>query len=132
MLQLVVVLLVLSLISAKAHTFSIYLKQEAFHVSPHSGPSAVITPELSSYVERLLKESEAPGLSLGVVHFSGGDVGTEFGQWGVKNEDGDKVTEEVCARSSAFAAADEILHSHRHSLLLAHAQKLLSPLHLVS
>ena len=61
------------------------------------GFNPLITPNLSALVEQTIQETQVPGLSLGVIHFnpSSKEVGTEFGTWGVRNEDGDGVTQDV-------------------------------------
>ena len=55
-----------------------------------------ITPEISTFVERTLKESNVPGLTAGFVRLdSDGSVLTEFGSWGKMDEDGSPVRREV-------------------------------------
>lgn len=50
-----------------------------------------ITPELSDFVEELMKANDIPGLSLGVVR--GDDV--ELAAWGIKTEDGEETASDV-------------------------------------
>lgn len=52
-----------------------------------------ITPELSEYVEGLLKDAGVPGLALGVVHANGE---SEYGAWGIRSEEGEEMTTDVC------------------------------------
>ena len=65
----------------------------ADHTSGGSRSKTAITPEISAFAERLLKERGVPGLSIGVVRLDGAhnEVLTEFGQWGNRTEDGDSV-----------------------------------------
>ncbi|KAI0792431.1 beta-lactamase/transpeptidase-like protein [Abortiporus biennis] len=51
-----------------------------------------ITPQISELAESLLESSQTPGLSVGVVHLQNGSVSLEFGSWGNRTEEGDKVT----------------------------------------
>ncbi|KZT05037.1 beta-lactamase/transpeptidase-like protein [Laetiporus sulphureus 93-53] len=49
-----------------------------------------ITPELSDYIERLLKTARIPGIALGVVHVSEGQEPViELEAWGHRTEEGD-------------------------------------------
>lgn len=60
--------------------------------SPDSTRGA-ITPEVSSYIQDLIRDNGVPGLSLGVVRLSGnGTIYTEYGAWGNATEDHDPVT----------------------------------------
>lgn len=58
--------------------------------------SKIINDELSAYVERMTEMCEVKGTTIAVVR-PDGEV--EFGAWGIRTEDGDKMTPEV---SSAF------------------------------
>lgn len=68
-------------------------RQQVFSQPPTvCSAKQVITPELSALVERLMEDANVPGMTLGVVH-SGGNV--EFGAFGRKTEDDDKMTADV-------------------------------------
>ena len=62
-----------------------------------NGFKHLITPDLSALIQQTIQDAQTPGLSLGVVHFnsSSKEIGTEFGTWGVRNEDGDEMTQDV-------------------------------------
>ena len=62
-----------------------------------NGFKHLITPDLSALIQQTIQDAQTPGLSLGVVHFnsSSKEIGTEFGTWGVSNEDGDEMTQDV-------------------------------------
>lgn len=60
--------------------------------SGHGGTTRVLTPEFNKFIEDVLANGTVPGLTLGVVHPSGE---TEFGAYGRKTEDGDKMTTDV-------------------------------------
>ncbi|EKM60484.1 uncharacterized protein PHACADRAFT_167829 [Phanerochaete carnosa HHB-10118-sp] len=66
----------------------------------------VITSELSEFVEKIMKDGNVPGLTLGVVH-SNGTV--ELGAFGRKTEDGDEMTVDtlynIASCSKAFLAS---------------------------
>lgn len=51
-----------------------------------------ITPELSMYVETIMRENGVPGLALGVFQNSGE---SEFAAWGNRTEDGEPLTTDV-------------------------------------
>lgn len=78
-------------------------KQVAFNINTESSPSrpktlqakgqdTAIDESFSNYVENLMKQWNITGLSLAIVK-QGED--TEFGNWGNKTEDGEKMTSEV-------------------------------------
>ncbi len=55
----------------------------------------VIDHELSSYVKRMTEMWEVQGATIAVVR-PDGEV--ELGAWGIKTEDGDEMTPEVCSK----------------------------------
>ena len=61
------------------------------NVSNH-GTKVILTPELTKFIQEVVTNGSLPGLSIGIVH-SGGVV--EFGTWGKKSEDGEKMTSDV-------------------------------------
>lgn len=54
----------------------------------------VLNHEFSDYVERMTEKWEVKGTTIAVVR-PDGEV--EFGAYGIKTEDGEKITPEVCA-----------------------------------
>ncbi len=62
----------------------------------------VIDHELSSYVKRMTEKWEVQGATIAVVR-PDGEV--EFGAWGIKTEDGDQMTPEVCSKFPEFLSA---------------------------
>ena len=69
--------------------------KDSFSSPPYS--SRVFTPELSSFVNDLMRKWDVPGISLAVVNLSGS---AEFQGFGISTEDGDPVTAEVSAFDS--------------------------------
>ncbi|TDL29087.1 beta-lactamase/transpeptidase-like protein [Rickenella mellea] len=67
---------------------------------------SVIDAQFSSYVEHVLDKEEIKGISLAVVK-PGGD--TEYGAWGIRTEDGEKMTSDtlfnIASCSKAFLAS---------------------------
>jgi hypothetical protein len=62
--------------------------------------SSVLSRELDSYIQDLLNNASIPGYALGIVRLDRGiDAEVEFGNWGNKTEDGDKVTPDVSSLS---------------------------------
>jgi CubicO group peptidase (beta-lactamase class C family) len=51
-----------------------------------------ITPEISQFVDKLMKEGAIPGLSIGVVYANNT---VDLQSWGIKTEDGDKLSIDV-------------------------------------
>jgi hypothetical protein len=82
-----------------------------------------ITPAISELAEQLLPKGNISGLSIGVVH-SDGIV--ELEGWGVKSEDGDKMTPDV-SFSSNFQHEphkDHVLNNNvRHCFILRPAPR---------
>lgn len=89
------VLVKATLLASLAHT-ALCQQQVLRHVVPSEGGEIkqVITPELSEYVEKVMKDNNVPGLALGVVH-SNGTV--ELGAFGKKTEYDDGMTVDVSA-----------------------------------
>lgn len=59
-----------------------------------------ITPELSNFIEGLVKDATVPGLALGVVHADGE---SEYGAWGIRTEEGDDMTTDVRPLNSSIS-----------------------------
>src|ERR1700722_11706661 len=55
-------------------------------------PITVITPEVSAQIGGILKKYNVPGMSLAFLRKDGAP---EVGAWGVRTEDGDKMTPDV-------------------------------------
>ncbi|EIM80585.1 beta-lactamase/transpeptidase-like protein [Stereum hirsutum FP-91666 SS1] len=83
-----------------------------------------ITPELSMYVETIMRENGVPGLALGVFQNSGE---SEFAAWGNRTEDGEALATDtlmyIGSCSKAFLAAsmgilmDDFAHGRNTTLL---------------
>ena len=54
-----------------------------------------ITPEISAFAERVLKDSNVPGLTLGFIRLEEGAVLEEHRAWGIMSEERNSVTSEV-------------------------------------
>ncbi len=65
----------------------------------HLQVDKVIDHELSSFVKRMTEMWEVQGTTIAVVR-PDGEV--ELGAWGIKTEDGNKMTPEVCPVSSVL------------------------------
>lgn len=61
-----------------------------------------ITPELSMYVENLMRKEGVPGLALGVFQNSGE---SEFAAWGKRTEDGEPLTTDV-SKATLYVSSD--------------------------
>lgn len=79
----------------------------------------VIDAKFSSYVEHLLDKEEIKGVSLAVVK-PGGD--TEYGAWGIRTEDGEKMTSDVSLQHLSIQTAAKIsrisVDALQHRILL--------------
>lgn len=54
---------------------------------------AILTPEFSSFVDGVLAKFNLPGVSISV---SRKDGTSELGAWGIRTEDGEQMTPDVC------------------------------------
>ncbi|KAL4254577.1 class-A beta-lactamase family protein [Abortiporus biennis] len=86
--------------------------QQAFHLNADNSAvftKEALTPSVSAFIENLMKTMSTPGVSVGVVHLQNGTVRTEFGNWGTRSEEGDRVVPETLFRigscSKAFTSA---------------------------
>lgn len=78
---------------------SVYAGQVVLKANaPATRLNHAITPAFSTFVEGFIAENHILGLSLGVVYRDGSS--TEYGVWGNRTEDGDKVSPEVCLKES--------------------------------
>ena len=75
-------------------------QQRVFH---GASVKHAITPDISALANRLLKEGNIHGLSVGVIHSSDA---AEYMGWGLKTEEGDPMNPEVSASFSIDAHAD--------------------------
>ena len=57
-----------------------------------SGSGSVITPDVVQIVQEVLDAYTIPGLALAIVYKN---KSAEYGTWGIKYEDGTKVTKDV-------------------------------------
>ena len=73
------------------------LTSDNHHFFQASGPSraqaTVFTAEFTEVIQDVVHAYQIPGLSLAVVHKNGPP---EVGSWGVKSEDGTRMTTDVC------------------------------------
>ena len=53
----------------------------------------ILTPDFVNTVQRVVDAAKIPGLTLAIVYK---DQPAEFGAWGIKSEDGTKMTTDVC------------------------------------
>jgi CubicO group peptidase (beta-lactamase class C family) len=65
-------------------------QQHAFTSRPSS--KEILSPDIKEYIDSVVKRDHIPGLSLAFVFADGR---TEFGNWGVRGEDGDPMTSDV-------------------------------------
>ena len=68
--------------------------------SDHRNTARVLTPEFNKLIEEILANGTVPGLTLGVVHPSGE---VEFGAYGRKTEDEDKMTIDVSVELALYS-----------------------------
>jgi hypothetical protein len=59
---------------------------------PSGTPGAILTPDFVETVQQIVDADEIPGLTLAVVYKNGS---SELGAWGIKSEDGTKMTTDV-------------------------------------
>ena len=57
-----------------------------------SGSGSVITPDVVPLVQKVLDANTIPGLAVAIVYEN---KSTEYGTWGIKYEDGTKMTKDV-------------------------------------
>ncbi|EKM60499.1 uncharacterized protein PHACADRAFT_179759, partial [Phanerochaete carnosa HHB-10118-sp] len=86
---------------------NVLCQQQVLHLPVMADPKKqVITPELSEFVEKIMKGGNVPGLTLGVVHPDGT---IELGAFGRKTEDDDEMTVDtlfdIASCSKAFLAS---------------------------
>jgi len=68
--------------------------QQFFQASePSRAQAAIFTAEFTEVIQDVVHAYQIPGLSLAVVHKDGP---SEVGTWGVKSEDGTRMTADVC------------------------------------
>ena len=78
--------------STVAATVSINGRQSA----PNGTSGHVLTPDFVQLVQNIVDANGVPGLTLAIVHKTGP---AEFGGWGIKSENGTKMTTDVsCAQ----------------------------------
>ncbi|KAF7793989.1 hypothetical protein EIP86_005115 [Pleurotus ostreatoroseus] len=73
-----------------------------------------LTPKIKAYVEAIRQNNEIQGISIGVVHmnniYTGLEINTEYGSWGIRTEDGDPTTPDTlfsigsCSKAFLIAA----------------------------
>jgi hypothetical protein len=63
------------------------------YASPHH--NSLLTPELRTQIGERVTNASVPGYSLAVVRLNGS---TELGSWGIRTEDNEPMTPDVCAR----------------------------------
>ncbi|KAH9925641.1 beta-lactamase/transpeptidase-like protein [Epithele typhae] len=87
----------------------------------NAAPQQAVTPEVSSYAERLLKDHGIPGITLGFVRVGeDGSVATELAGWGNMTEDGMPVTPETmfsigsCSKAFMSAAMGLLIDDFAH------------------
>ena len=57
-----------------------------------SGTSPILTPDVVQLVQKAVDVGKIPGLAVAIVHTN---KTTEYGTWGIKSEDGAKMTTDV-------------------------------------
>jgi hypothetical protein len=55
-------------------------------------PAKILTPDLVEFVQDIVDADNVPGLTMAIVHKTGP---AELGAWGIKSEDGTKMTTDV-------------------------------------
>jgi hypothetical protein len=55
-------------------------------------PGSILTPDVVQLVEKIVEADGIPGLTLAIVHKT---RPAEFGAWGIKSENGTKMTTDV-------------------------------------
>jgi hypothetical protein len=60
--------------------------------NPNGTSGPILTPDLVQFVQNIVETDGIPGLTLAIVHKTGP---AEFGAWGIKSENGTKMTTDV-------------------------------------
>jgi hypothetical protein len=60
--------------------------------APNGLSGSVLTPDVVQFVQEIVEADEIPGLTLAIVHKT---RPAEFGAWGIKSENGTKMTTDV-------------------------------------
>jgi len=68
-------------------------RAQQIRVTARSGtPASILTPDFVDAVQQVVDSKKIPGLTLAVVYKNGS---SELGAWGIKSEDGIKMTTDV-------------------------------------
>jgi len=68
------------------------VQQRSHSVGPSGTEKTILTPDFVQAVQNIIDAEKIPGLTMAVVRENGP---TEFGAWGIKSEDGAKMTTDV-------------------------------------
>ncbi|KAJ3521764.1 hypothetical protein NM688_g8973 [Phlebia brevispora] len=81
-------------------------------------PRPIFTPELSTFIQEVVDNEPIPGLSLAVVH--GENRTAEFKIWGIRTEDGDRMTSDTlfylasCSKAFLSASVGILMDDYAH------------------
>jgi hypothetical protein len=88
---------------ASAFAQLVQVVQTPFNVNTQAASlgGSILSPKLSSHIRDLLNNASVPGYAIAIVRPGHDiDVEVEYGNWGNKTEDGDRVTPDVSPSSS--------------------------------
>jgi hypothetical protein len=61
-------------------------------LAPNGTSATILTPDLAKFVQEVVNANEIQGLTMAIVHKTGP---AELGAWGIKSENGTKMTTDV-------------------------------------